>query len=1118
MSQHALAVTGGICCHAGGDAPSERAVGTALQGEDLGATGGGRALRAAPRLLVIDATRIGSTTATGQVKQRLLTGWPADRLLQVHADGAAFGTWPSSPPSRMGVSAQEVRRAVREFRPDVVYVRPLAAPEHFSRVMWEMLDELSTVPVVVHIMDDWLHRLQTEDPQAYPETDRRVRALLQRAAVRMSISTEMSKAFWQRYGLSFEDYANFLDAADVIGIRAAASELPDADSEPVTFRYSGGLAADMGLRSLHDLAEVIEEVGPEHGVRLQIGVLPPWRGAPAQTFADYSYTTVHDAAESLVGYRRWLAGADVCIIAYNFDEASARYTRYSMANKLPDYLAAGKPILAYGPSSFATLRRSAASGGALVIGARTRDGLRKAVLSLARDPELRAMMGRRAQEFGLRQLNNSIRRAFQQRIFEAAGWSDVAAAFAPSASMTLDELAVMQDLVGTDESREAEVVAVDAADSRLPHVIAGRPAAVYVRVAEGPGATRAATALRDAGYAVWLSTWHAGPGDSWQMLSTDLQATGSRAAVLAFRSTPPAQRLRSSVLHHLTPLSSTVLGGRQNKMNTSKQSRPPKAASKKKAAAKVAPSKPAARPAAPRTSRARQLVALHRGVSGLPTVAALSLLVSSLVLAVAGVWFWAGIVAILGALAATISAGVLAARVQNNTARAVRRVSARNARSHARLKRVTNRQRRLAARLDKESSKRDVGHQRLRRAIRRLRDETADRHDFLGAEVARLRKKQSEDAADAVGMVAALEASIETDAADVAGRVAALEASIEKAEAARSDANRDVSRLLEERAEAYEDLVRLTSEVRQAQVQLREEMARIAEGSREQVSAAESRMAERLSSVEQSQDALEKLLPSRSFGQRSAAFNAGHYQPFRRHLEPDDLTQMVTGWTQRLGCRMTTTEVGYLAHRVGVIEGLCRGRLAKTVESSVLMMMVARAALQHATHAGRALRVLEVGTLFGVGAALVYDACRDRGPDIELTVIDPLDGYYGTDVPDMITGVHVTRPVWEANLAAAGVPIEDTTLYQMMSKDAYPQMKDEQFDLIIIDADHTYEGVEVDGAACVDLLAPGGYVLFDDYGNPDWPDVKQYVDEKLLYRPDLQHVGSAFATIVFRAV
>ena len=65
--------------------------------------------------------------------------------------------------------------------------------------------------------------------------------------------------------------------------------------------------------------------------------------------------------------------------------------------------------------------------------------------------------------------------------------------------------------------------------------------------------------------------------------------------------------------------------------------------------------------------------------------------------------------------------------------------------------------------------------------------------------------------------------------------------------------------------------------------------------------------------------------------------------------------------------------------------------------------------------------------------------------------------------------------------------------------------------LVFVDADHTRDGV----TACIETWAPlvvsGGLMVFDDYGNDRWPDVKPVVDELMAGWEKVGQVGSVAA-------
>jgi hypothetical protein len=50
------------------------------------------------------------------------------------------------------------------------------------------------------------------------------------------------------------------------------------------------------------------------------------------------------------------------------------------------------------------------------------------------------------------------------------------------------------------------------------------------------------------------------------------------------------------------------------------------------------------------------------------------------------------------------------------------------------------------------------------------------------------------------------------------------------------------------------------------------------------------------------------------------------------------------------------------------------------------------------------------------------------------------------------------------------------------------------------------------------LVKVGGFVILDDYGATDWPDVKSFVDQEVMPREWLAQVGVEWRTAVFRIV
>jgi hypothetical protein len=88
-----------------------------------------------------------------------------------------------------------------------------------------------------------------------------------------------------------------------------------------------------------------------------------------------------------------LRRADVLVHVESFGAAERRYTRLSVSTKIPQYLWAARPILAYGPGEVASCQYVQSSASGVMV---ERLDLKPALQRLATDAGLRARLGRQA--------------------------------------------------------------------------------------------------------------------------------------------------------------------------------------------------------------------------------------------------------------------------------------------------------------------------------------------------------------------------------------------------------------------------------------------------------------------------------------------------------------------------------------------------------------------------------------------------------------------------------------------------------------------------------------------------------------------------------------------------
>lgn len=407
-----------------------------------------------------------------------------------------------------------------------------------------------------------------------------------------------------------------------------------------------------------------------------------------------------------------------------------------------------------------------------------------------------------------------------------------------------------------------------------------------------------------------------------------------------------------------------------------------------------------------------------------------------------------------------------------------------------------------------------------------LKDAQADRERLGGliadgaAELAKARAR-TEEVAQRSATREALDAfvtSAEAQAQKLAAAGEALRRDSEQAGAARSELGRRVDEL----AAGFKAFERASKELREAD----ERLGALLDGLRgEQVKQArelELRLAERVeSSAAEAGKALaatNERVEAIGAGAADAAAMAGRlrgdgYVQFSRLIGDEYIKRVQDELGPRLGIKVTPKELRYLERKVQGIEELCEGRLATTAEDVVTRALAAR------SRAVDEIRVLEIGVLFGVGAAIMHTALSPFYRRVHLVLLDPFDGYYGADHLDPLTGQRVTLAAVERNLARATIPREDVTILAGFSTDDAVRERAREagpYDAILIDGDHSYDGVRADFERYAEMLAPGGVLIVDDYGSKDWPEVTRFVDEVVAGDERFEKVGAISRTAIFR--
>ncbi len=244
------------------------------------------------------------------------------------------------------------------------------------------------------------------------------------------------------------------------------------------------------------------------------------------------------------------------------------------------------------------------------------------------------------------------------------------------------------------------------------------------------------------------------------------------------------------------------------------------------------------------------------------------------------------------------------------------------------------------------------------------------------------------------------------------------------------------------------------------------------------------------------------------------ALRGEQYIGFSRRLDQETEAELCSVWSERLGVTLEPPYLRYLERKLLQIEAAVAGRLASHMYDGLLRAVVARSVT------GREFNGLEIGVLFGISAMVILEAVGPFFERAHMTLIDPFEGYYAPDELDPMTRLPVSRRLLQRNLDRLGVPPEQYTVIQGYSADdaVGRQVSGRTFNFVLIDGDHSFEGVTADFERYAPMIQPRGYLVLDDYGAPEWPGVTRFVEEVLSASPLFECVGTASRTAVFRRI
>lgn len=423
-----------------------------------------------PRVLVVSAAPINRIDATGITLSNLFAGWPIESIAQIYDSSTApdprycTKTWRfsgddiasvrfakqalkrfrqrgdrpivasnNSRPSKAQNSSNDLGllaavsdvipfRAsssllewAEDFAPDIVYT--LLGGTRICSLVLQLSNHLNK-PIVPHFMDDWpstLYESQRLRHLFRRVMSRRLAEIFHRTPIGLAIGSDMADAMDARYGKKFDYFMNCVECDSDISMDKTSS------SDVVRFRYVGGLHLNR-WRSLLALAQVFETL-TRSGMSISLEICAPLKDVELYGKHFSSFTSVSRVfSVSPDEVTAVLKSCEVLVHVESFLPEDSRYTRLSVSTKIPQYMAARRPILAIGPSNLSSIQYVEQSRAGLIV---TEEGvsstLKDAVCQLAESEDQREMLGHAGYRTALKHHNaGPVRRRFASTLARAS--------------------------------------------------------------------------------------------------------------------------------------------------------------------------------------------------------------------------------------------------------------------------------------------------------------------------------------------------------------------------------------------------------------------------------------------------------------------------------------------------------------------------------------------------------------------------------------------------------------------------------------------------------------------------------------------------------------------------
>lgn len=360
-------------------------------------------MRKYPNILVINNQSIYNNNATGITLRSILGAWPKDNLYEMHMDKDAdfqdaFGKKHSSniiesvpvyhlmrrlhstlgkkKEDKKGTSAHKNgvskstsqgaagvlnciadaspvsikinwNKYLNDFVPDIIYT--CGGSVSVMKIALKAARKYQ-VPIVLHFMDDWAHYLQNEHGWIRQSYKKKIRKWLKKCYAKSVLDFAISPYMAADY--EAETGILHIPLMNAVSVQKFSSQ-PESEKETHIFTYAGGLHLER-WKALKEIEEILGEFN-QKGHQFKLRIYTNLKNNPQVQYFDSATTEIFEAVPH-EEIDKVLKEADVLVHTETQSPALMGFFRYSISTKIPEYMAANRPILFYGPKQMRLLQ------------------------------------------------------------------------------------------------------------------------------------------------------------------------------------------------------------------------------------------------------------------------------------------------------------------------------------------------------------------------------------------------------------------------------------------------------------------------------------------------------------------------------------------------------------------------------------------------------------------------------------------------------------------------------------------------------------------------------------------------------------------------------------------